>query len=308
MKSKCTVFILAGGFGTSFQLLYPSVPKPLVPLGHNPSLCILLETLLELSDHIDHIYILVFERHCEKFKREIFRWFYNDHDRIHLITMPDPQGTAKSIQYALEDLKKKGTMVERHLLLLHSNMPLISKITLADFIQHSLTEDSEEPVSVLVSKIKNLDNERVVVSDEDRITAIVPSPHPSPFCYLNTIMIHRVILEHLVDRIEQNTATSEYDIEQIVALYSTGAKMFCIHPYVANKECIIIRKVDDKNFAEEMYMEHRNNIFIQQCYGLWKKCNVFESRLSFLESKILAMESLTTPAPAPTPTPTPTII
>lgn len=285
MKLRCTVFILAGGFGTSFQLLHPSVPKPLIPLGHNPCLCILLETLIELSDLIENIHILVFERHMERFKKEISRWFFHSMDRIHILAMPDTQGTAKSIRYALDQLKNT---TERHILLLHSNMPLISKITLADFIQHSLTEDVDEPLSVLVSKIKNQENERVVLSKEDpsRITAIVRAPHPSAFSFLNTFMIHRSLLEELIDRVETDTVSSEYEIANIVALSTTGAKMFCVHPYVANRECIIIRKADDKNFAEEMYMEHRNNIFIQQCYGLWKKCNTFESRLSYLEDKI----------------------
>jgi hypothetical protein len=99
------------------------------------------------------------------------------------------------------------------------------------------------------------------------------------------------VLESLVNRVESDSLTSEYDISQIVALNPTGAKIFCVHPYVANRECAIIRNTDDKNFAEEMYMEHRNNIFIQQCYGLWKKCNVFESRLSYLESKIQDLAS-----------------
>jgi bifunctional N-acetylglucosamine-1-phosphate-uridyltransferase/glucosamine-1-phosphate-acetyltransferase GlmU-like protein len=207
--------------------------------------------------------------------------------------MPDTQGTAKSVRFALDELKKKSVSTERHLLLLHSNMPLISKITLLDFIQCALNEDAEEPVSILVSKIKNADNEKVVVTDTDttRTTSIVPGSHISPYCFLNSFIVHRSVLDTLVDRVEGDPLTSEYDINRIVALHPTGAKMFCVHPYVANRECVIIRNADDKNFAEEMYMEHRNNIFIQQCYGLWKKCNVFESRLSYLESKIQDLAS-----------------
>lgn len=274
MKHNFTVFLLAGGFGTSFQMMYPSIPKALIPLGHNPCICILLETLLEIGE-IDCINVLVFERHLEKFKKEISRWFFN-HNIINVISLPDTQGTSKSIEYMLE----KHAIENENILILHSNMPLISKITLQDMMNHFI--EQKENLMCLVSKLKNTENERAVVKNNEQIIDISTSAS-SEYSYLNTIAIKLSLLKELIPKIDCTPDTNEYNIHDIVKLAKKSA-IYNLNPYTANKECVMIKKTDDKNFAEEIYMEHRNANFIHQCYGLWKKCDIFENRLQFLES------------------------
>jgi hypothetical protein len=282
MNHKFNVILLAGGFGTTFQMIYPSVPKALIPLGHNPCICILIETLLELQD-IENIHVLAFERHVDRFKKEINRWFFN-HNRITITSLPDTPGTAKSIEYFLT----KKMIKSPNILLLHSNMPLISKNTIRDLMAHFLEQGND--IMCLVSKLKNTENDTVVLENNETIVRIISgskdSESSSDFCFLNTMAIKLDVLEKNLPKIVCHPETNEYNITDIVKHNESKSGIYMLNPYMANKECIMIRKVDDKNFAEETYMEHRNAMFIHQCYGLWKKCEIFENRLQFLESVI----------------------
>jgi len=277
MNHKFNVILLAGGFGTSFQMLYPSVPKALIPLGHNPCICILLETLLELPD-IESIHVLAFERHLERFKKEINRWFFN-YNTITITSLPDTQGTAKSIEYFL----KQNPIKNSNILILQSNMPLVSKITLKDLMYNFVQQEND--ILCLISKLKNTEHDKAIVENNERVTEIVPWNQDTllEFCFLNIMAIKLSVLEKNISKISCNPETNEYNITDIVKCHDKKASAYILNPYVANKECISIRKVDDKNFAEEVYMEHRNSMFITQCYGLWKKCEIFENRLQFLE-------------------------
>jgi hypothetical protein len=129
----------------------------------------------------------------------------------------------------------------------------------------------------------------VVLQNNDQIVKICPS-HPvepiSEFCFLNTMLMKFHVLEKNLPKIVCHPETNEYNITDIVQHHDSLSRAYILNPYIANKECILIRKVDDKNFAEEVYMEHRNSMFIHQCYGLWKKCDIFENRLQYLENVV----------------------
>lgn len=287
MCNNFSVIICAGGFGTSFQSSYPSTPKPLVPLGHNPSICILLETVLEL-DEIDTIYILIFKRHLDLFQKEINRWFY-DKSNIVLYPLPDTQGTGKSIEH----LVNKNKIKSENLIIMYSNMPLISKITLKDMI-HCFTSENQS-LQCLVSKLKNKNEyDGTVLLDNEILKEIIPvietPTSSSDYSFLNIILIKRDLLSQLIPKLCAHKMTGEYYITDIIKNYKKGANVFIINPYIANKECVIVKKMEDKNFAEEIYMEHRNIMFINQCYGLWKKCEIFENRLQFIETALKRLE------------------
>lgn len=280
MTTKYSFIILAGGFGTSFQVSYPSVPKSLIPLGHNPSICILLETLLDLQNLLDTIYVIVFDRHLESFKKEINRWFMNK-EIIKIISVPDTEGTATSVQHFLDTHPCKN----EDLIILYSNMPLIHRSTLKDFMFQCAQENSV--ANILVSKIKNNKDYEKAIIVEDKATKIVSfldMDCSSEYCFLNTLFIKKTLLENLLPLIEPNPLTTEFEINDIVSLLPEGSDFYVLNPYQANKECILVKKTEDKNFAEEVYLEHRNSHFIHQCYGLWKKCDTFENRLNYIES------------------------
>lgn len=284
MKTKLSTILLAGGFGTSFQSIYPSIPKPLIPLGHNPCVCILLETLLQISE-IDNIFVLIFKRHLSNFEKEINRWFFNKKN-IFLIPLDDTPGTAKSIEKMIHHKQ-----LHENVLILYSNMPLLTKSTILDYINHYY--ENESSMMILVSRLKNYQNyDHVIIHDDHHVVDIIDKvmqsntaiPH---YCYLNSMIMKLSILLENIKNIDCNSITKEYDIKDIIKIYqSKGISYHLLNSYIANKECIIINKIEDKNYAEEIYMEQRNSIFIYQCYGLWKKCEIFENRLSNLESKL----------------------
>ena len=113
----------------------------------------------------------------------------------------------------------------------------------------------------------------------------------SDYYFLNTFYINKNILIKYIDKIQQNNITKEHDLIDIVSLIPDKKGAYILNPFIANKECIIIKKIEDKNFAEELYLEHRNANFIHQCYGLWKQCDKFDSRISFVE-KILEKNNI----------------
>jgi len=283
MKKKFSIIILAGGFGTSLQILYPSIPKALVPLGHVPSLCIQIETLLELDNLIDNIYVLVFKRHLYSFEKEINRWFYNN-EKIKIISLPDCQGTAKSIDFFLQ----QKDLMNEHIIIIYSNIPLISKFTLKDFLIHCTNQ--EQDLIAIVAKLKKKKEYDYAIINNNEDLVKINSQDVSEFYFLNVFYIEKKIL-NLIPKIKPDENTKEYNINEIVGLYEGKKGIYILNPYIANKECIIINKLEDKNFAEEIYLENRNANFIHQCYGLWRQCEQFENRLYYIE-KILEKNSI----------------
>jgi bifunctional N-acetylglucosamine-1-phosphate-uridyltransferase/glucosamine-1-phosphate-acetyltransferase GlmU-like protein len=286
INNNISVIILAGGFGTSLQTYYSNIPKALIPIGHNPCICILLETLIEFDDIISDIHIVIFERYYDLFCKEISRWFYNN-KKIKIISINDTQGTAKSIEYIMDN---KFDNMNNDILILHSNMPLISKITLKDFIYNYKNKNFK--FLSLVSKLTNKNEyDKALIIDNDNIKEIVyfkeiVDHSQFEYSFLNTILIKKTLLQALIKTITINTLSEEFHIIDIFKNSEIKSKAYVLNPYIANKECVIIKKNEDKNFAEENYLERRNIMFINQCYSLWKKCEIFENRISFLEKKI----------------------
>lgn len=285
MNQKLSVIILAGGFSTSLAQFNPGTPKALIPLGHNPCICILIESILELSSFIDKIYVLFFKKYKAMFEKEIKRWFQNM-DNIIMVSQDDPPGTGKSIELFLQE---HDDSIHENLLILHSNMPLLSKTTMKDFITESFIEKADK--NILISKINNYKEYHQVEIQKERVQKIVDKSdqvsNERPFCFMNTIFIKKSILQSLVPRIPLDPFDNEYKIYKMVELDPDGFQYFVMNPYIANKECVLIYRQEDKNFAEEIYLEYRNTIFIHQCYGLWKKCEIFENRINQIEDVLV---------------------
>jgi len=100
---------------------------------------------------------------------------------------------------------------------------------------------------------------------------------------LNVFFIRKQSLTDNISIITPDENTQEYHIYEIINLCKGKKTIFMVNPFTANRECIIIKKIEDKNFAEEIYLENRNANFIHQCFGLWKQCDQFDRRLQNIE-------------------------
>jgi choline kinase len=268
-KKIFSVIILSGGFGTSMRHLYPDIHKSLIPLGHSPMICILIDTIKDLNN-IDDIYILIYEKYLAQFKKEINRWFLNRHN-IHIIPQKDPEGTILSMKQFLD----LNICKNENLLIFYSNTPLLSKSTVDDFI-HNCSLNTEKGC-VLVSKLKNRpEYDKLYVKDEMIINEI-DELHEYSIC--NLIYLPKRLFIYASTDFKNDCNF----LDLIKSSSYQDFNVYIINPYIANKECIIIKKIEDKNFAEEVYTEYRNTLFIHQCYGLWKKCDYFENRLKWIE-------------------------
>jgi len=138
---------------------------------------------------------------------------------------------------------------------------------------------------LLVSKLKNNQEFTQLIVKEESIQGIDDEIKidQNCYCYLNTMFIQKSLLQDLLPKIIPHQETQEYELSFIIRVQPQSFKFYTLNPYIANKESILIKNSEDKDFAEEIYMENRNAIFIHQCYGLWKRCELFENRLAFVE-------------------------
>jgi bifunctional N-acetylglucosamine-1-phosphate-uridyltransferase/glucosamine-1-phosphate-acetyltransferase GlmU-like protein len=279
MNSKFNFIILSGGYGTSFRDLYPNSHKYLIPINNIPVICIILENLLYLSEYIENIYILCFSKYINSYHKEISRRFYNNY-KIKIINIHDNEGTAKSLQ----EFFLNNTLNNDNLCIMNSNIPLISKFTLQDF----LIDTNNTQVLILASNLKKniLDYEKItdnlLIESHKNVNYI-----DFKYIFCNLIFIKTYILLEYLYKIEKNNYTLEYEYYDIFKLLNPNyLKLFIINSYIANKECILLKNHEDKDYIQEIHLENKNAAFITQSYHFIKKFESIENRLAFIEKKI----------------------
>jgi bifunctional N-acetylglucosamine-1-phosphate-uridyltransferase/glucosamine-1-phosphate-acetyltransferase GlmU-like protein len=281
MNTKVNFILLAGGYGTQFRNHYPNIHSSLIPIHNNPCICILLETILSLNNLVDTVYIICFQRYASSFHKEISRRFYNEY-KIKLVEIEDTNGTAASLQLFLN----QTSLLNPNLCILNSNIPLISKMILQDFIMDCYHSSIKLAVSNLK---KNVDEYEKVIHSENPIieSHLNKNIDSFEFIFLNMFFIKQNILQKYINFINSNLYSTKYEIYDIFQYISEYKKeLFLIHSYIANKEFILLNSMEDKNYIEDIYSEKKNAIFISSCYELWKKFENLENRISFLENKI----------------------
>jgi len=281
MNFKVSVVLLSGGYGTAFRETYPSLHKSLIPIHNTPSICILIETLLQLEDYIDMIYIVCFRRHAVSFHKEISRRFYNNY-RLQIVSVEENQGTTVSFQSFLTQQPN----VSSNLCILYSNMPLISQYTLREFMSQCKHQNKVIAVSSLKKNV--LDYHKIVTHhDNEREAFRIISRHDTDlpsfdYIFCNLFFIKTVSL--LEGSLNLNPHSQEYEIFDILPPCLSD-ELYIIHSYVAVRECTLLVSTEDKEFIEESYTERKNAFFITQCYQIWKKIESYDHRLHLLEQR-----------------------
>lgn len=281
MNSKFSFILLAGGFGTSLREHYPNIHKSLIPINNIPSICILLETLLQLDEFIQIIYIICFKRYASSFHKQISKRFYNNY-KIKLISVEDNEGSALSCKFFMDH----HTIESDNICILNSNIPLLSFYTLSEFINNSI----DKTINICVSNLKkNIEDYEKFVNQDD--TLFIESHlnldiENNDFIYCNLFFIKKTILKNSLLNLQKNSYSHEYEIFDIFNYLNLNINNFYIvNSYVANKEFILLKSNDDKNMIEDFFIEKKNAIFITQCYEFWKKFDSLENRIHFLENK-----------------------
>ena len=273
MNNNISVIIL------SFEnnnVMHPGVPSGLISLGHYPCVCVLLETLLQFEEIVSDIHLLIRNEDMDLYKKEVSRWFY-EAAKIFLYPI-DEQGECKTMRVFLDDRKNS---LQDNILILYSNIPLISKITLKDFISSHGNQHAR--FSSMISRLNNVNPFYKTRLIENRYIKEIGSLNETfDYSLLNTFIIDKLLLDDLISGLVSRDIN---ELFQIIHESEDGSEIFILSPYIANKEFIMIQNFQDKNFAENIFLERRNLAFINQCYGLWKKCETLENRLESLEQK-----------------------
>lgn len=242
----------------------------LTPLGYYPSICVLIQTLLELEESINDIHVLVLNQDLEYYKKEISRWFY-DSSKIFI----HASQTTGQVHHLKSLLNNKKISLQKEILILYSNIPMISKLTIKDFILNHCQKNLL--FSSILSKLKNIHSFYKTSITTDQKIISFGFDKELDYSILNTFLINKKTLEHYIWKLDNEC--------EFINLVMEGSSVYIISPYTANKEFIMIQNIHDKNYAENIYLEKRNMIFIHQCYELWKKYESIEHRLNCLEQK-----------------------
>lgn len=226
---------------------------PLVPLAHNPCLCILLETVLAVPG-VEETLVLVCPDQRVAIQAEINRRF--PEERVRVVV----EGWAEALDGLDDD----------RVLVVQAEFPLISRLTLLRLVRQ---QSQDGGAVLLASRLRNHGSYTGLSEDGFRL---YPDNNEEGTCFLGAAVAPAHAFTPLLALLEQNA-------DSVVALGRPG--LFWLSPAVAAKECLVLRSLEDKNYMEEVYMENRNADFIYQFYGLWKKCSHIESRLEALEKE-----------------------
>ncbi|NDE15016.1 hypothetical protein EBZ80_08815 [bacterium] len=228
---------------------------PLIPLAHNPCLCILLETVLSVSG-VEEIRVLAHPEQKAVIQTELNRWF--PEERISIHTRWDD---------ALRDLGD-----DDRVLVVQTEFPLLSRSTL---LQLTRDERSDDGAVLLASRLRNHGLYTGLTDDGFRRYPDNDQEGTTCFCGAAVAPVRSFV--PILSLLEE-------DADHVVAMERAG--LLWLSPATAAKECAVLRSHEDKNYLEEVYMENRNADFIYQFYSLWKRCSLIESRLESLEEKM----------------------
>jgi hypothetical protein len=232
--------------------------------------CILIKTLLELEDV--RVSLLVQKQHEGVFKREMKRWFASQDIEIFGSVAADTAGSL----YAF--LQYKGWKGDEACLVLQSDFPLVSKMTLEHFVQAS----ENAACAVLGTNRTRWNEDRplhalVLNKDGDRVESIEDGYFEDYGFIPCTKFIVSLLLEHL-------PACRRY--YEVVHRSEEKPVFVKAQAYPIEMDSISIQSAGDKTFAENKFMEKQHAEFLSQCYCLWNRCKNMEQRLQTVEHQL----------------------
>lgn len=238
-----------------------------IPLGNNPSICVLIETLLEISSKII-IFTLISNKTLQK---EIIRWFQHSFITIQYIESYDKLYESYN-EYILNHNYDP-------ILIMNCRYPLISNNIIKEFLEFH----NDENISLLISKMDiPEDHYRIKIDDNSKLICIPPFSSNYLFNSLDFKCIHECFIINSNFKFKENNF-----LEMINGLDINNIRLHEIPLYIGRKELICIRNKDEYQYAEEIYTQKRNFIFINQCYNILQKCETFDKRLDLLEKKCI---------------------
>lgn len=264
MKKKTHFIVLAAGLQESSLL----IPKSLVPLGHHPMVCILVETLLEIENV--EVHLLVSSVHETLFGREMKRWF--PRHEIHVFGS-EGVTTSESLFAFLQKNKEWENDHPCHIV--QSNFPLLSRSAL----EHFLHVSTSSPSAVLGVNKTRWNEDRVlrnVVVQEGYVTAIEDSSFNQVGFLACSKFSTGTLRQHL-------PTTKKY--HEIISRVEEKPFLVKLQSYPIELDSIGIRTSGDKTFAEHKFMEKEHADFLTQCYCIWKECRSMEARIVKLENQ-----------------------
>jgi hypothetical protein len=223
---------------------YNNTAEALVPLGHQPMIMILINSILEYNkDAI--IYVLVLDRFTSIFCTEIRRWI-GINDRVMIV----PVDTTIYIDALKMFINTRSIEKTEDLIILETTYPLISSYTISTFIEKT---NSQLKPSILVAKIKDVTSSHIIIQDN--------------IVYSGIMRCHPI-----------NIKSTTIDLR------SEKGKHLCLMDVSSvSKECLPVHTDEDKLYAEHIHLENKHTLFLHQCYSLWRKCLNLENRINRIE-------------------------
>lgn len=255
-------------------------PPPLIPLGHQPMICILLQTLNDVAKGSPTTLIVRPETRT-MFEREMRRWFPGWD--ISIWASLNEKTSAADLLACLQDMTKPEYSEKDALCLLQWDFPLISKTTLDDFL--FFAEDKE--FAVLGAGYTRWNKDRPLYPMEHRdhrvvsvaletltptetgksLVALVPCVEATRGLLLKTLPLVKEYFE-------------------ILNVAETRAWLCRLPPHPSELDTISIRCSQDKVFAEHRFMEKKHADFLSQCFALWNRCKMMDQRIETLENML----------------------
>jgi len=225
---------------------YNNAPGALVPLGHQPIIMIIINSILEY-DKDAFIYILVLDRFTSVFCTEIRRWV-GINDRVIIV----PVDTTINMDALRTFIKTRSIDKTEDLIIWDSSYPLISSSTLSDFIEK--TNQHLQP-RMLVAKTKDTTTFSHIVIQDHIVYSGIMRCNP----------IHMT-----------TTTTTDW-------LSGKGKHLCFMDMSSVGKECLPVHTDEDRLYAEHLHLENKHTMFLHQCYSLWRKCLNLENRIDLIE-------------------------